>query len=129
MKPNRGLVNPSLWTFLLNVGMVHGMTAPTTDQAGERLRAKREAAGHTLATAYADLRASGLPARFLPSQSTIQRMESGIAAEKKWDGVLVVALADLYGCKVSDISPTISAELESLRDLLSGSSGWLSRAA
>ncbi len=96
-----------------------GMTPPT--EFASRMRSQREAAGFSLSEATFELR-SVLPKALWCSLETIRRMENGRTTEAKADPVLVTALADVYGCKVRDLSPSIAEGLEGLRDLLSRSS-------
>lgn len=103
---------------------VVSMTTPTTaNPHGQRLRDFRIAAGLTLDEAWADLRHL-LPKRSAPSKSTLQRMEAG-AAEAKWDGIVVMGLAKLYRCRISDLSPMVAAEFDEVSELLSSSSPWI----
>lgn len=65
-----------------------------------------------------------MPRRYVPSVATLSRMETGRIEEKKVDGIVIFALADVYGCKLSDLSLMVADEAERVRDLLVRSSPW-----
>jgi hypothetical protein len=98
------------------------MTTKTTPH-GQRLRDRRLQSDRTIAEAYADLRAL-LPRRYQPSITTLQRMETE-TPEEKWDGMVVTALAHLYRCRISELSPMVAAEHEEVSGLVSSSSPWI----
>lgn len=100
------------------------MALTETPTFGERLRQQRETAGYSLADVTYELR-SRLPKAMWCSLETIRRMENG-RSETKANPVVVMALADLYGCKVGDLSTVVGDETERLRDLLIRSSRWIS---
>lgn len=104
------------------MGYTQGMTTTATPH-GQRLRDRRTSVGLTLDEAWADLRQM-LPQRYRPSKSTIQRMETH-DPEEKWDGIVIIAMAKLYRCRVSDLSPLIADELEEVSDLVTSSSPWI----
>jgi transcriptional regulator with XRE-family HTH domain len=62
---------------------------------------------------------------YAPGVSTLSRWERGKNGGAEKDPLAIIALADLYGCKVSDLSPEVSDQLEAFRDLLIHASGWL----
>lgn len=93
----------------------------TGQHYGQRCREAREAAGFSLAEARDRLRDS-IPHRYVPSVKTLARIETGFMAEDKVDGIIIVGLAGIYGCKVSDLSTVVANELDSLRDLVVRSS-------
>lgn len=97
-------------------------TSPTTAH-GQRLRDHREAAGLTIAEAYADLRAM-LPKRYQPSITTLQRMETE-TPEEKWDGMVIFGLSKLYRCRIGDLSPMVADEYDEVGDLLASCSPWI----
>lgn len=92
------------------------------------MRLTREAAGLSLSEATFQLR-SVLPKALWCSLETVRRMENGRTTEDKADPVLVTALADIYGCKVRDLSPLVADELKGLRGLLARSSACTTAAS
>jgi transcriptional regulator with XRE-family HTH domain len=89
----------------------------------DRLRTHRQRLGLSLVEAR-DRLVMVMPARYLPSVATLSRMETGKIDERKVDGIVIHALAEVYGCKVRDLSPMVAAESERIRDLLVRASPW-----
>lgn len=86
---------------------------------GGRLRARREAAGLSLLDLMVEVR-NRLPKtrRIAVSDETLRRYENGSVAESKADIVILAALADTFGCRMGDLSPTAAVDLETVSDLL-----------
>lgn len=84
---------------------------------GTRIRRRREKAGLSLINVMVEMR-SRLPRSQWPSQEKLRRYESGAVPETRADPLLIVALADIFGCKVADLSPVASEAVQSMRDLL-----------
>lgn len=100
------------------------MSTPTpTTPEGQRLRDHRKATGLTLDEAWADLRQI-LGKRFAPSKSKLQRMETD-TPEASWDPLIVMGLAHLYKCRISDLSPLMGEDYERVSDLVSSSLRWI----
>lgn len=84
---------------------------------GRRLRELREAAGLQLDDAAYQVRQM-LPDAMGVSRETIRRYETGDTSEEKANLLVLVALAGVYGCKVSDFAPKKGEELGVVKDLL-----------
>lgn len=84
---------------------------------GERLRELREAAGMQLDDAAYHVRQI-LPMAMGVSRETIRRYETGDTPEAKTNLLVLVALASVYDCKVSDFAPQKSDELRAIKGLL-----------
>lgn len=79
------------------------------------LREMREKAG----LSCQDLRDGMLPLvpkRYLPSVSQLTRIETGQTASV--DTILLMAAAQVIGCKLSDLSMEAALEMETIRDLV-----------
>ena len=90
---------------------------------GQKIRAKREAKSMSLEALRDDLR-DVLPKRFIPSSATLARIETGKIASV--DTVLVVAVANVLGCGIGELSPEAADELDTLRHLLEHTSPCIS---
>jgi len=95
------------------------MTPTVTFDMGSAIRERREAAGLTLLDLMVEVR-NRLPRtrRVAVSHETLRRYENGKVPEGKADIVVLAALADTFGCKLSELSPAAAADLETLSDLL-----------
>ena len=65
---------------------------------------------------------------FTPTPETIRAYHHNERTEKL-DVVVVAAIADVYGTTVKKIAPALATYVDTARDLLSGSSGWMTDAA
>lgn len=65
-----------------------------------------------------------IPPRFVPGTKTLHRIEAGEVAEEKVNSILIIGLAKVYGCRISDLSPAVAAEHDALEDLLASSLPW-----
>lgn len=103
--------------------MRYGEGMSTPRNPNDRLRDRRLAANLTIDEAWAELRAI-IPKRYLPSPSKLQRMETE-TPEEKWDGIVIVGLARVFGCRISDLSKLVAKEHEMVGDLLASASPWI----
>lgn len=107
-------------TFFVGCGIMRAMSTTTTPTPhGNRLRDQRTKAGLTLDEAWADLRQI-IPKRIAPSKSTLQRMETD-TPEESWDPLVVMGLAALYHCRITDLSPLMGDDYEGVSDLVASS--------
>ena len=88
-----------------------------------KFRDKRERANLTLDDVVYELRRRLGP--LAPKQSTLSRWETGKNTGYVDDPLTVIALADLYDCRVSELSQEVADQLETLRTLLLAASGWI----
>lgn len=82
---------------------------------GQKIRTMREDRGYSLEATRDELR-TVLPKRFVPSAATLARIETGKIATV--DTVLVVALANVLGCGIGELSQEAADEMDTLRHLL-----------
>ncbi len=73
---------------------------------------------YSLADLRDDLIATGIPRRYVPSVSTLSRMETGKVPESKVDAIVIYGMARVYSCGVSELSEAAANELDTMRDLL-----------
>ena len=92
-----------------------------------RLRKHREAAHLSRVDVSFALR--DYPKAMWASHEKLRRMERGEVAEDSLDPMLIAVLADLYHCKVSDLSPSAVKGAERFRDLLDAGIRWNTQSA
>lgn len=91
---------------------------------GSNLKSKRIEHGTRLGGEFSqtDLRdaliAIGIPRRYVPSVPTLSRWETGKVNAKGVDAIIVVGIANVFGCSLSDLSEEVADELQMMRDLL-----------
>lgn len=106
------------------------MPTNTSDTMGKRLRRLRESQSPKLSVDALTVKTCmQLPEAMWISSETIRRIESGQTPEAAVSPLLVVAMAEVLGCKVGDISPTAAEELESIRALVNRSSECITAAS
>lgn len=84
---------------------------------GSRIRQRREDAHLTLIELMIEVR-QRLPRSRWVTNETLRSYENGTKTEDKADPVVVAALADVFGCSIADLSPTIAESSVMIRDLL-----------
>lgn len=84
--------------------------------AGKRLERAREQAGLRLDDASVRLRDLVGPVLGV-SRETIRRYEADLVPEEKWDPVVILALADIYGVPIAQLSPVALDALARLNEL------------
>lgn len=94
-----------------------------TKPFGAMVRERREAAGLSISEMRDALR-DRVPDRYVPSISTLSRWETGQVNDKRVDGIVIVGLARVFGCRVSELSPEVASELDRTSDLLASCSPW-----
>jgi hypothetical protein len=74
------------------------------------MRTRREAAKFRLDEASVGAR-SILGGDFGPSRETIRRYEAGLTPEDRADPIIVMALAELYGVSLDELSPHLAEQV------------------
>lgn len=92
------------------------MSAPAGD-FGSRIRHQREDAHLSLIDLMIEVRAR-LPRSKWVTHETLRGYENGTRPEDRADPVVVAALADVFGCRVEDLSPLVAEAADVIRELL-----------
>lgn len=101
------------------------MAATTTpDTLGERVKRARKDA-HISVEILRDRVLLAVPRRHVPGVKTFYRIEADEVDEEKVDGILIVGMANVLGCRISELSPAVADEHERVGDLLASSSRWI----
>lgn len=90
---------------------------PGAGAFGTHIRQHREAADLSLRDLHVELQ-SRLPRSRWVSYEKLRRYENGMMPETRADPLLVIALADVFGCKVAELSPIADQAVQVMRDLL-----------
>lgn len=92
------------------------ITSPPTEFA-RRMREARERSGLRLDEASVDARRV-LGAEWGPSRETIRRYENGMISEERADPLVVVALAEIYGVSVGQLSWVIANQVDTISRMM-----------
>lgn len=99
-------------------------TATAPQHYGQRIRERREDV-HLSVEKMRDLLLVTIPRRYVPSGKSLHRIEAGERPEEAVEGILIVGIAKVLGCRISDISEQVAAEYEEVSGLLASSSRWI----